>query len=250
MKAEATPPGPSDDIIEYAPRPNAGRKIVRRVAYGLATLVALIGASMFAPRLRTNIQLWNLQRQCLRANPSADTIVYDDNSDSRARLLAVDPQYMTDRAKASTMWFCKPWEEFYAKLSPPGHRPMATLFIGELRSASGTSRLVVVEASGLSGSNGLFLQATVIEPGSVMRPPVILCTAMTTETFREPCHVFSGRLDKGEPSAVLVRCDSLQRRYEIRVTLKDQGKCARIESQRFPLTTPAPSSPAKPPTSD
>src|SRR5206468_739510 len=112
-------------------------------------LIAAVGVFLAAwgPRTWQQYQLLSLQRKCLDYTAPASQIVFDDRKDSLPQLRRSDPEVLPGMAKSAHVGRVPlVWQQYYARISPPGLQSHGTAFLHRLRSPSGNQRLVGVEA--------------------------------------------------------------------------------------------------------
>lgn len=239
----------TDDVIAYAPRVHPHRRWFRRAVLAIGAVVLIGMGSLWGPRIKDNLVLLNLQNRCLRAGTSADKVVYQDGEALALQWRKADSQYVADTTNDCAVWFFDPWNRLYALLSPPGGQPMATIFIGERHVSGGRPRLVVIEGAGSRNGDAINMRATVIEPGSLLRPARILATTFTIISVKREATILAGQADPIDPALVLFHCESLQSRCDVRVKLQENEKSVRFDARYAKLKIPAPSSPVTLPTS-
>jgi hypothetical protein len=99
-----------------------------------------------------------------------------------------------------------PWQEFYARLSPPGLRSDGTVFLHELTSPAGHHRLVAVDlylAFMFKTTVNIAYISRVIVPGTLMSDPKEILPGVYRATFRNlatPARLFAGTTDPTDPS--------------------------------------------------
>jgi len=200
--------------LQYAqPQPMwMRRSLRRRVTLCLLLLAAGLMTWGFGRAVIERVVLLNAQRNCLAAVLPADKVVYE-NHPSRARSLATaDSRYVMLGSSGPACWYSKNWETLNRLVSPPGGKPAATLFCGELVSPGGNRRLVVVEAyresTDSTGQGILLFKSTVVVPGSLLNPPRVQPPAILSHPAgdvlpfdrRFPLRIFAAQPDRSDRS--------------------------------------------------
>lgn len=179
--------------LDYANEPAAAvarRRTLRR-AVAAASVLAIVLASVkwLAPAWH-HAQLLYWQGKCLTYTPASAGPVVQSSVGGRC---------------------ATPWREFYDRFSPPGRKPLSTVFLHELRTPSGARRLVAVEAETFTSSGSIpdaevSLDYHVIAPGALWRRPKLVTSAPARPTFYyeggEGNHfdVHPGRPDPADPT--------------------------------------------------
>ena len=116
------------------------------------------------------------QHRCMHAAPAPGRVVYEDDPAAAAKLLGRDPQYVASGSDGHpVVWFPRDWEQFYARLSPPGRRPAGAVLSHTWQPANGPRRLVVIEARSVPKLlGGMVLDVTLIDLGSLLEPPRVV----------------------------------------------------------------------------
>lgn len=200
--------------IDYAPTlpGQKRRRVIRRVAFAIITVVLVTLAIKSAPAAWRHIQILYWQHQALTYAAPPDQVVYDDDPADATKVLASSPSLITGTT-GDLFEFARPWDRFYQLQSPPGRRPAATLFLHERMDSDGKRRLVVVEvmprgfdlAWGMKIPDAIILRTVVIEPGGafqspqeINRPPVYL--PINELSLQRKCKWFAGQADATNPA--------------------------------------------------
>jgi hypothetical protein len=127
--------------LQYAPKPPLRkRRFARRLISGFIALLLLLGLWHWWPHIWLRLQILYWQEQCAEYVMPANQIVFELDSSGQV----------------VSNFTAQPWSEFYSRLSPPGMRSDATLFVRRLRTAGGTKRLVAVSLLSERRSDGEF----------------------------------------------------------------------------------------------
>jgi hypothetical protein len=234
--------------LQYAPQPPLRqRRVVRRGGLIVALLVAVGAVVYWFPVLREHVVLQVLQRRCLSHSMSPDEVVFDP-----------DPQLARiGRLKPGTRSVPTYWNDFYARLSPPGLKSDATLFLGRMKRPDGRERLVAIDATLIlppqsSPYYGLLLTARVIEPSGLLNRPRLVATS-TGQFFSSgtPGEMTAANRDAQDTSHVTLFNGRVEAwlKSDDSVTFAPREEIL-VSGQSWvrDLTPPAPSSPASPPT--
>ena len=174
----ANAPPTQGSELQYAPRPPLRkRRMFRRVLAGIGLLFVAAAGIKWFPQVNEHIKLQVWQRRCLNHQPPADQVVYSEDPQISASLLA-DPRYQSmPTSTPSAFLVPKYWADLYATVSPPGLRSNGTVFLGRMRTPDGKERLVAIDMTiDNPGRDDVLLTTRVIEPASLLGRPRVLQT--------------------------------------------------------------------------
>jgi hypothetical protein len=144
----------SNQPLGYAPPVSGQRKMLLRTALIGALVVAVVLGWKLAPIAWRNVQLYYWQQQCLAIKQPAGAVVFS-----------------TDGVQSPWQ---KQWAQFSSLFSPPGPKNADVVYCNELQRPDGTRRWVILSLNTVTFADlqtGYYVAETVIEPGSLMRPP-------------------------------------------------------------------------------
>jgi hypothetical protein len=235
--AQQAPAGrPLKAILGYA-RPSP---IYRRRAFNLCLVIAGVVAGVLmgmwrGPLLWHRIELLYWQHRCMVANPADGGTVATDFGGTVS-------SYAGDAA----------FHRFYGLLSPPGDRGTPIVFVHEVRTPDGRSRLVAVQASTLdlgmnvgeesSKSLTVCFQSRVFSPGGLGHRPTEVLTRSPGSAMAElvrPTRVNAGRVDPSDASHFSFDGTFGDDRFVVDGWLRDDDTVA-LQFRRNPAITPAP----------
>lgn len=232
---EALTAPPSLPRLQYAAAPPWHRRHVwSRALFAVGFVCIAISAARWLPALLGQAALVYWQNRCAQYSASPEKVVFSEvNSSTSAR--GIDP------APVAAGEVPRAWNEFYARLSPPGLRSAGTAFLHTLRNGSG-ERLVAVDvihsSSATSGERDVLLPR-VIATGSWLRPPreIWVSPNETTQTSKSPqpadvlslsgveeagpYRVFAGQIDPADASHFTIRFESGDRSGVVDGWLRD-----------------------------
>jgi hypothetical protein len=246
------------DALHYAPPPPLRRRrVFRRVAFLLALLIAVGAGIHWFPLLREHVLLQLLQRRCLNHTAGPDEVVFEPDPAAAKRLFS-DKRYQA-APRSSPCAFLVPqyWSDLYARLSPPGLRSDATVFLGRMSTADGQEFLVAIDLTfnALPHSYpeyGMLMTSRVIEPHRLARPRLVFSATKQFIASGIPGTLKAGRRDLADASHLTLLNDRVDGwlRNDGSMTLVPRAEWQ--PGREFPVrevTPPAPSSPGSLPTS-
>ncbi|HYE17433.1 MAG TPA: hypothetical protein VEA69_03255 [Tepidisphaeraceae bacterium] len=213
----ASDPPTAPPALDYATRPPAGRRALRRALRLWPAWLLLIATGLgiaYGPRAWERYQLLRLQEACMTAELPADRpVLGPDRPPTRPGLAGATPRVTTVK---DPRWAAL---EAWLPLGQPLATRMPTAFLHERLTPSGHRRLVCVEALSGGGepftANRYFAVAfsiTVIDPAGPLRDaratlgPYAVCFVQVPEgllpidTSHEPATVWPGRPDAADPT--------------------------------------------------
>jgi hypothetical protein len=172
-----TDPLPRPPALDYAARPGAGRRALRRARrwwpIGLVLAVGALGA-VYGPGAWRNAQLMRVQSACASAvlTAAADRPIDADPDRARALCAARPDEYRLTGPKREVAMRTDPrWTALATALGLPSPATAAggrsTTYVGERFTPDGRRRIVVIED---------VVGVTLIEPGTLTRPPRVIST--------------------------------------------------------------------------
>jgi hypothetical protein len=209
--------------LDYAPAPPVlRRRWARRSMLGMVLLTAVAAGAWWGPGAyrRASVLYW--QRQCMRYTAPGEWVAYESDPVAGAALRSADPHYQfaplagRPRKPMATGYLPECWTRFVQ--ANPGF-PTASgpiLFLHELRTPSGRSRLVAVAGAFDPLTlpqfiNGYDVGGEVIEPATWTTPSQNrtggMFISVLTDLRPEPPHlrVYAGQPDPADPSHFTIR---------------------------------------------
>ena len=220
---------------------------------GVVLVIIGLLAWKLGPPAWDRIALLDAQRRCLNVVVPPVQVAFDNDPARGRTLLGKDPQYMTSGSAGPVFWCSRDWSRFISRLQPPGQRDAATVYMGERLTPGGKRRFVVVRAvpADFGATGGVYLSATVVEPGSLLSPPRQLPTAGTTfETQHpfeagKPVRYFAGQSDPADNRHFTLTYESGGETQVIDCWLRDDDRI--VYEQHGPPASALPHHPADAP---
>jgi len=194
--------------LQYAPRPPLRkRRVVRRVLLGIGLVVVVAAGIKWFPQVNEHVLLQVWQRRCLNHHPPADQVVYTEDPQRSAALLA-DGQYQSMPTSTPAAFLVpKYWADLYATVSPPGLKSHGTVFLGRMHSANGVERLVAIDmVIENPARDDVLLVTRVVEPASLLgRPRVVQTTGSRFVSYHlRDKPVAPAQVDAQDPTHLLL----------------------------------------------
>jgi hypothetical protein len=151
--------------------------VVRRVLLGIGFVIVLAAGIKWFPQVNEHVLLQVWQRRCLNHHPPADQVVYTEDAQRAAALLA-DRRYQSMPTSTPAAFLVPAyWADLYATVSPPGLKSHGTVFLGRMRSANGVERLVAIDmVIENPARDDVLLVTRVVEPASLLGRPRVITT--------------------------------------------------------------------------
>jgi hypothetical protein len=171
-------------------------------------LVVVVAAGIkWFPQVNEHVLLQVWQRRCLNHHPPADQVVYTEDPQRSAALLA-DGQYQSMPTSTPAAFLVpKYWADLYATVSPPGLKSHGTVFLGRMHSANGVERLVAIDmVIENPARDDVLLVTRVVEPASLLgRPRVVQTTGSRFVSYHlRDKPVAPAQVDAQDPTHLLL----------------------------------------------